>query len=480
MDFSWSLFIDLGIIAAALLIATLVRAKVHFFHKYLIPNALTAGFLLLLFYNFLAPLVGHSADGLGQIVYHLLSISFIAITLRDRGSKKKAGSGKERGSVGIRGTTVIVTFQYAVQALLGLFLTLFFIKTVMPDLFPAFGLFVPLGYALGPGQAYSIGQGWEKNYGFVGAGRVGLTFAAIGFLLACFGGVALINIGRKRGWLGPDAGDPSGRKESQGGVYRPGSSLQAGSLQTTESEAIDTMSANLGMVLFVYFLCFLVLRLVTYLLSMVGDMGTDLATSLWGISFIFAVLVAMLVKLILKRLKIYHFLDTGSLTRISGTAVDFMVAGAVGAISLVVIGQYWLPIVVIAVLAALVVFPTILWLSSRIFTIHHFKRAMIIFGAMTGTLPTGLALLRVLDPELKSPVANDYVYATATIFVLIMPLILVIDWPARSTLPGKGIFFWLTIIMSAGYLVIAMVLYRLWAKERAFKNPLQIWYRGGN
>jgi ESS family glutamate:Na+ symporter len=467
MEFHWTFFIDLGIISLALLLATLIRAKVKFFHKYLIPNALTAGFLLLLFYNFLAPLMGHSSDGLGQVVYHLLSISFIAITLR------KSDSPKERGSVGVRGTTVIVTFQYAIQALLGLLLTFLFIKTVLPDLFPAFGLFVPLGYALGPGQAYSIGHGWETNYGFTGAGSVGLTFAAIGFLLACFGGVFLINLGRKRGWLEADAAKPQAKAKTQGGVFPPGAVLEEGSRQTTEPEAIDSMSANLGMVLLVYLLSFLFLKLITFLLSMAGDM----AASLWSINFIFATLAAMLVKQILKGLGADHILDRGCLTRISGTAVDVMVAGAVGAISLVVVGQYWLPIVVIAAVAGFMVFPTVLWFSSRIFTIHQFKRAMIIFGAMTGTLPTGLALLRVLDPELKSPVAKDYVYATATIFVILIPLILAIEWPARSTLPGKGIFFWLTVIMAAGYLVISLVLYRVWAKDRAFRKPSQIWYR---
>ena len=42
MNFSWTLFIDLGLIAFALLIATVIRAKVPFFQKYLIPNAITA------------------------------------------------------------------------------------------------------------------------------------------------------------------------------------------------------------------------------------------------------------------------------------------------------------------------------------------------------------------------------------------------------------------------------------------------------
>ena len=42
-------------------------------------------------------------------------------------------------------------------------------------------------------------EGWRLVYG---AGDVGLTFAAMGFIWACFGGVFLINLGIRKGWLG--------------------------------------------------------------------------------------------------------------------------------------------------------------------------------------------------------------------------------------------------------------------------------------
>ena len=63
MGISWTLLIDLGVVSCALLLATFLRAKVPFFQKYLIPNALTAGFILLPFYNYLAPAPG---PGQGQ------------------------------------------------------------------------------------------------------------------------------------------------------------------------------------------------------------------------------------------------------------------------------------------------------------------------------------------------------------------------------------------------------------------------------
>ena len=143
MDFSWKAVIDAGIISAALLLATLIRSRVRFFQKYLIPNALTAGFILLPVYNYLLPAIGYSKNGLGDLVYHLLNISFIAMSLRSAPPKVKGHKGG-----GVFGMSTGIIMGYASQALLGLALTLLF----LPKLHPAFGLHLPLGFALGPGQ----------------------------------------------------------------------------------------------------------------------------------------------------------------------------------------------------------------------------------------------------------------------------------------------------------------------------------------
>ncbi|HOV62726.1 MAG TPA: sodium:glutamate symporter, partial [Spirochaetia bacterium] len=152
MDFDWTFFIDVGLIGLALLFATFLRAKIRFFQRFLIPNALTAGFILLPVYNFVLPAIGLGVNGLGELVYHLLNISFIAMTLRKSPPKANKGSGS------IFATSVAILSQYAIQALTGLLLTFLFIKTIAPGLFPAFGFDLPLGFALGPGQAFAIGQ----------------------------------------------------------------------------------------------------------------------------------------------------------------------------------------------------------------------------------------------------------------------------------------------------------------------------------
>jgi ESS family glutamate:Na+ symporter len=469
MNFSWSIFVDLGIICCALLLATLIRAKVRFFQRYLIPNALTAGFILLPFYNFLAPRLGLGRIGLENLVFHLLNLSFVAMSLR---GGQVRGAGKRIFSNAV--TTII---QYTLQAITGLGLTLLFIYTFLPTLFPSFGFLLPLGYALGPGQAFAIGKGWEESMGFEGGGSLGLIFAALGYIWACFGGVYLINLGRRRGWIDSGKAEAIEARRVRTGVIGAKEKKPVGSLLTTETEAIDTMSYNLGVLLGVYLLAYLFLRLATWLLSFAGTMGEQLATNLWGIAFIFAALIAMLVRRVFVVLKIEHTLDNGSLTRIAGISVDIMVTAAIAAITIVVLSKFWVPIVVVGVIGGIITTVTVIWTASRLFTDHRFDRVIMFYGNMTGTLSTGLALLRVIDPQFETPVATDYMYGSGITFVLVIPMILMLNLPGYWHATGDPTYLWITLGILAAYLVFSAVAYCLLAGKRRFRGGLALWLK---
>jgi ESS family glutamate:Na+ symporter len=448
-------------------IATVIRARVRFFQRYLIPNALTAGFFLLVFYNYAAPHLGMSMDNLGALTYHMLNISFVAMTLRH--------PTKSQGRVRRRAFEMAVGLisQYAVQASLGLALTFVFIWTIMPRLFPGFGLLVPLGFSLGPGQAFAIGDGFER-FGFKGGGSIGLTFAALGFLWACFGGVPLLNIGIRRGWLSSRR-LKSGDDVATNGIYPRGSELPVGSRLTTESEAIDAMSINTAVTLFVYVLAYLLLQGLTWLLSLAGRAGQDLAVSLWGIAFIFATLVAMLVRTIMTATHSDHVLDDGSLTRLSGVSVDLLLAASLGALSIAVVVEYWLPIAVMSTIAGILCVVMLPWMGSRMFDDYAFERMMIIYGCATGTLATGLALLRVADPDFETPVATDYMYSSALVFVLAIPMIMMINLPAYGYTQNNPVFYWITAAICLAYLVFTFVGYLALAGRKAFLKPSKLW-----
>ncbi len=467
MNFQWTTFVHLGVISLALLGATWLRARVRFLQRFLIPNSLTAGFALLGFYNLAGPPLGLHAKDLGEMIYHLLSLSFIAMSLR-------VAPGRKAGR-GIVSTGLVITTSFTLQAILGLGLTVLLMATWFPDLIPSFGLFVPLGFETGPGQAYSIGVGWEA-LGFAGAGSIGLGFAAAGFLWACFGGVFLVNLGLRRGWIGSKTRKGVRAAQSRTGLLPPAAPRPVGSRLTTETEAIDSLSANLAVVLFVYLLSYLLLRALGWVLAFAGAEGRELAVNLWGISFIFAALLALAVRALADRLRFAHLLDNGSLTRIAGASVDLLVAGALGAISLGVIARFWVPLLVCVLAAGGFTILYVLWLSSRLFSDHPFERAMVIYGASTGTLPTGLALLRVVDPEFETPAATDYMYGSGIAFFMIIPYILGINLPLYGYLRRNPRYYWILGGLILAYLIACLVVYRLLAGRRAFARPSRLWY----
>jgi ESS family glutamate:Na+ symporter len=468
VNFHWTFIIDLGIISIALLLGTLIRSKISFFQKYLIPNSLTAGFILLIFYNWIGPLWGWTTLSLGNMVFHFLNISFIAMILRV-GKKVKS----DRKAVFSMATSLVA--QYGLQCFVGTVLTLIMIHTVFPNLFPGFGLFATLGFSLGPGQAFAIGSGWE-DLGFEGLASVGLTFGALGFLLACFGGIFLINFGLKKKWIYPEQMSGLDKATVRAGVVKRGEEAPGEMVSNkTSTEAIDPLSFNAAMILGTYLLSYLFLRLLSWLLAFAGPLGSELAVNLWGIMFIFSAVMAMVVKKILVILNLEYIVDDQRLTRVAGFSVDFMVAASVGAISIAVLVDYWIPILVVAGISGFITIVTHIWLSSRIFEDHSFYRAILIYGCVTGTLPTGLALLRIIDPEFETPASKDYMYASGMVFLMVIPIILTANMPAYGALKGSLVQTYIVLGIYAFYVLLCFVLYLILSGKNRFNRPADLW-----
>ena len=201
MDYSaanvdlWNFIIQIGIICATLLVANILCKKVPFLNKSLMPTAVVGGFLLLILK--LIGLVPLDLDFLEIITYHCIAIGFIALSLR-----VPEKSTEEKGSLtGLKSGAVIVG-SYMIQGISGLIITLLLGLTIMPNLFKAAGILLPMGFGQGPGQANNIGSSYE-SMGFTGGRSFGLAIAAAGYLCACIIGVIYINYLVKKGKVKP-------------------------------------------------------------------------------------------------------------------------------------------------------------------------------------------------------------------------------------------------------------------------------------
>ena len=179
-DAVWDLMLQLCIIAVGLLAGNIVRTKVPFMQKSLIPSALIGGALILIFKALYTDLFGWedliNKTSMEVITYHALGLGFVALALKNNKVESKSSTMK------VIETGTLTASTYIIQGIVGLLVTIpmfYFGKKI----FYAAGLLLPMGYGQGPGQALNFGtiymdRAAEQGIMFPGK-DFGLSIAAI-------------------------------------------------------------------------------------------------------------------------------------------------------------------------------------------------------------------------------------------------------------------------------------------------------------
>ncbi len=441
-----SVVLDLLFLSAFILVGTTARRYVKFFQSYLIPNNFIAGFLALFVGTQGMGWIDLNADRLILYVYHFLALTFIALGLRQK--KSKWGKGPLSKSLA-------ALSSYLLQATIGLGVALLLYYTVLPNLFTGIGLVLPLGFGMGPGLAATIAGSWEK-YGFENGAQVGLTFATVGYMYAFFTGMWLINWGIKKRKTSLIKGMDHISEDVRRGVHKKGTGPSAGKLPLT-TEAIEPMAFHLAAIGFVYLLTYFVVNALATVMNNNG-LG-ELTSTLWGFHFVVGLLIAILVRNILDWSGKAYVIDEGLMTRGMGIFLDYLVVGAIAGISLSVVGQYWLPILLMSLLAGPATLGMLYFMCYRAFDDFHFERLVELFGEMTGTINSALVLLKVTDPEFRTPVAEDAVYGSGISLFLGFPLLYTLNVPFIH-FGGSIKGYWITLGILIAYWILLLLLWR--------------------
>jgi len=428
-----------GFLSMLLLIGVGLRAKVAFFQRFLVPSCLIGGLLGLVVMH--AGVFHLDPDTIEALAYHFFNISFISVGLT-RDSNDAPRPAKADLFKGPAWMALMQGLTFPMQAIIG-GLIVILLGGFGLHLFPTFGFLVPLGFNEGPGQALSIGKVWE-GVGFGDAATIGLTFAAIGYFCAFFIGVPLVNRGIRSGraTFGP-------RKLPQDfliGVLDPNGPPESAGRLTLHSGNVETLAVQAAVVGAVY--------AATYgIISLLGSwLPVDAAKILWGFFFFFGLGAALLVRWVMGRLKIAYLLDGGIQRRITGWSVDYLIVATVAAIELKIVGEYLLPIGVMALANAIVTTMLVVWFGRRL-PAYGLERTAALYGVVTGTVSCGLLLLRIVDPEFKTPVT----YEIAVMNVLALPVVggctVLVNGPLWWHWP-----LWMTLLVFAAVMVTVLVL----------------------
>lgn len=456
MDYSaantalWNPIIQFGIIAALILIANILRRKISFIRGTLMPTAVLAGFLLLLLKSF--DIVPIDADFLETITYHAIALGFIALALRRPEDQHGEGT-----LIAAKNGALIVS-TYLVQAIVGLIISLLLAYTVMPNLFKASGILLPMAYGQGPGQANNVGTTYQA-LGFEGGRSFGLSLAAAGYLCACVVGVVHLNVLKKRGVI-TKASDGEGEDQSLTVDFFQDKG------EIPISESADKLSMQCALVAIVYFLTYLLTKGIVALLDAVAPgLAATVSTLLWGFNFIVGSLIATLCRVLFKglrktRLMHRQYQNNYLLSRISGVAFDFMIVAGIASIDISDLSGNWLPFIIMAVAGGVVTFVYLIYLCRRLYPNYVYEGFLSMYGMLTGTISSGVLLLREIDPELKTPASNNLITGSSFGILFGIPMLLLISFAPKSDATVL-----ITLALASIYLV-ALLLFMLKAGKK--------------
>ncbi len=436
------LLFDFMIISLLLVLGTILRRYVRFFQRFLIPNSLIAGFLGLLLGVELLNFLPFDPTRMGAYVYHLLALTFISVGLYQTDKKHSSAA----MNLGFMQVAVML-----IQGVFGLAIAIIVALTVVPDLNPAMGVLLPLGYAMGPGIAYSIGQSWTA-FGYAGAGATGLTIAAVGYLVAYFFGMTLVNraVGK-----GQTTDIPSHVRTG----IRSKENRPVGAKLSFSGAAVEPLAVHLALVGVVYLLTWIVASALAKALMSAG-LEQEIPI-LWSFHFIIANLLALATRKIVLKGRRGAWIDDGMIHRVTGTFAEFLIVTSIMGISLTIALRFALPLIVICLVGAWLTYKFVKWTCWAIFNDFRFERFIGMFAQMTGTISSGMALLRVTDPEYRSPVAQELVLSSGIALGLGFPLLVLINMPF-TRFNGSMSGFLIVMAAMAVYLVLLIVGWRFY------------------
>lgn len=438
---TWGPIIYFVILGILLLFGNIIRRKIPIFRKSLLPTAVIAGLIGLLIKEIVVRPMAASGflvtesgiiafnNFLNLITYHTLALGFIAMGLK---VNEKLEIKTNRAHSYYNGLVIVST--YLLQGIIGIGITFILAYTFMPVFQTgpglATGILLPFGFGQGPGQANNFGVIYETfdPNGFAGGQSYGLAMASMGFIWASIGGVFYLNKFKK---LKVSGEEKKSTLTSLQEIEAPD--------EIPVAESMDKLTVQIALILAVYGLTLLTMFGLSQLASLNPTAYKMLNSLIWGFNFIFGMMIALLSK------KFFVFLrKTGLMTRqypnnfmlnrIAGVVFDVMVVSSILAINFEDLSKnnIWIAFLLISSVGGAATMFYMHHLTKRVYKEYPLEGFSGMYGMLTGTASTGIALLREVDPYYKTPAATDLVTGTTTAILFGLPILLIASFAPQG------------------------------------------------
>ena len=277
---------------------------------------------------------------------------------------------------------------------------------------------------------------FRSQYGFVGGKSFGLTIAAFGFLCASFGGVFYLNYLKRSGKV--DA------VIKRNVTIR--TSKNADDDKVPVFESMDTLSVQLAFVMGAY--------LITYLcMLLLGNLLPGLKAVIYGFNFLLGVLAATVTKSFVyklydKKILKKKYMNTFLMTRIRNFFFDLMVVAGIAAIQIDALGNYLWILILLGLIGLVLTYMYNHFVARVLFKNYSQEQFLGMFGMLCGTASTGIILLREVDPNFNSPVADNMVYQNFPAILFGFPLMILATMAPEQPMLAFGILVGYFIILN--------------------------------
>lgn len=385
--------LDFAIASIFIMIGQLIRAKVKIVQKFFVPASMLAGFMALALGTQGFNVLGFS-DSIGSYAGTLIIIIFAAVGINGF-SFSKAGLKSEIGRVGSYFSYKVLaqTIQFSLAPLFSILV----ISRLFPDINKGFGLLLAAGFSGGHGTAAAVGDTFAR-LGFADGMDIGMTCATVGILSGIFGGLFFIKLGTKRGWTKYVKSFQYISGDLKTGLVQKENRKSMGK-ETVSSMVLDPLAWHLAVLLVASGAGIVVNK------GILNITGLDLPT------YLIAFLIAIAMFLVFKKVGVGNYIDEGIISRISGTATDYLVFFGIASIKIEVIVKYAGPLLLLLLFGIFIVVITLMYFGAAMNKGSWFERSIFVFGYSTGVFAIGFILLRIVDPENLSKTLNDTAFA---------------------------------------------------------------------
>ena len=389
---------SLGLLGLFLILGTFLRAKIKFFQTTFIPASVIGGFLLLILGPICFNVIKIPEEWLKifSLIPGVLIVPIVAsvpLGLKSSSEKKSMKNILPLAFIGIAIAMLQFGFGFSAQYIFPNY-----------DFYKTFGWELGIGFVGGHGTAGLLGNMLQSaNLDFweiaQGVATTTATFGLVGGILI---GMLLINIASRKNFTAilKKPGDiPESFKI---GFVKDIENQPKLGRETTLTSSVDTLAFHAAIIFGVCLISSQLQNLIkAYKIPILDKI------SIWA----YAMIIMFIVWKLFNKFKIDFLIDSNTKSRISGSLTEFAVTAAIASLPIKAVFTY-------------------------------------LIGMATGVFLTGILLLRICDPDFKSPVLANYSLSytiTSVVYFVFLNIIL-------TLILTNGLFFGMSFTFIVGIL----------------------------